>query len=287
MKDKVIIITGANAGIGKETTRALAMKGATIVMACRNLDKAIPVCELIKDESSNPLIEVMYLDLAWLNSIRSFANQFNAKYQQLNVLINNAGTFNMKREETKDGFEKTMGVNYLGPFLLTNLLLPVIKATPNARILNLGSDAHYSGEIDLNDLQNEKRYFGFKAYANSRLATVFFTQELAERLLNTSVTVNALHPGHVATGIWNLWPKQNRLQSVLNKVLNMFMISPEQGAQTSIYLATSGDIAGITGKYFDNKETKLPSPKCIDKELQVALWQHSSALVGLNQSVNG
>ena len=287
MKDKVIIITGANAGIGEETTKALAMKGATIVMACRNLDKAIPICQFIKDESSNPLIEVMYLDLAWLHSIREFANQFKAKYQHLDVLINNAGTFSMKREETRDGFEKTMGVNYLGPFLLTNLLLPVIKVTPNARILNLASDAHYSGVIDLDDLQNEKRYFGFKAYANSRLATVLFTQELAERLVDTRVTVNALHPGHVATGIWNLWPKQKRLQSVLNKVLNMFMISPEQGAQTSIYLATSGDIAGITGKYFDNKETKLPSPICNDKELQVALWQHSAVLVGLNQSVNG
>jgi NAD(P)-dependent dehydrogenase (short-subunit alcohol dehydrogenase family) len=283
MKGKVIVITGANAGIGKETTRALALKEATIVMACRNLDKARPVCEMIKDESGNLNIEVMHLDLAWLDSIRIFADQFMAKYRHLDVLINNAGTFSMKREETRDGFENTMGVNYLGPFLLTNLLLPVIKTTPNARIINLGSDAHYSGEINIDDLQNKKAYFGFKAYANSRLATVFFTQDLAERLAGTSITVNALHPGHVATGIWNLWPECKRIQSLLNKILKYFMISPEQGAQTSIYLATSDDIEGVTGKYFDRTEPKAPSPKCMDKQLKAALWQLSADLVGLNQ----
>ena len=181
---KVVLITGANSGIGKETARALAKNSATVVMACRNLTKAIPVCESIQKESGNRQVEVMQLDLASLSSVRAFADQFAGKYPRLDVLINNAGIFSLRREETEDGFEKTMGVNYFGPFLLTNLLLPLIKQTPAARIVNVSSDGHFSGQIDLDDLNYRKNYpmFGFKAYGTSRLATVLFTQELAERL---------------------------------------------------------------------------------------------------------
>jgi retinol dehydrogenase-12 len=177
MKDKIVLITGANRCIGKETTRALAKKGATIIMACRSLEKANPVCKMIQTESKNPNIKVMKLDLASLKSVRNFTQEFSVRYQQLNILINNAGVFCMKREETEEGFELAMGVNHLGHFLLTHALLPILEKTSEARIINVSSHAHYSADLDLDDLHFKRRkYSGFKAYGSSKLATVFFTQ---------------------------------------------------------------------------------------------------------------
>jgi len=283
MKDKIVLITGANSGIGKETTRALAKKGATIIMACRNLEKAEPVCEMIQKESKNPNIEVMKLDIASLKSIRNFTQEFSARYQKLNVLINNAGIFCMKREETEEGFEKTMGVNHLGHFLLTYELLPILEKTSEARIINVGSDAHFSGDLDLNDLHFKRRkYSGFKAYASSRLATIFFTQELAERVKEKDITVNALHPGHIDTNMWNIWQPQRRwYHSLLIRLIKLFLISAEEGAQTSIYLASSEEVKGITGKYFAKKRLKAVSKKCSDIKLQKELWELSERLTGI------
>jgi NAD(P)-dependent dehydrogenase (short-subunit alcohol dehydrogenase family) len=283
MHGKVVLITGANSGIGKETARTLAKKGATIVMACRNLGKSMPVCEAIQNESGNRQVEVMELDLASLRSIRGFANQFIGKYSRLDVLINNAGVFCIRREETEDGFEKTMGVNHFGPFLLTNLLLPVIKQTPEARIVNVSSDAHFSGELDLDDINYWKKFpaFGFKAYGASRLATVLFTQELARRLQETGVTANSLHPGAVATNIWNFGPKNKAYQQLIQRITGLFMLSPEEGAQTSIYLASSAVVKGVTGKYFYQNQPKDVSEKCKDIQLQEGLWQISEDLTGL------
>ena len=283
MKDKIVLITGANRGIGKETTRALAQKGPTIIMACRHLEKAEPVSEMIQTESKNPHIKVMKLDLASLQSVRNFTKEFKASYQQLNVLINNAGVFCMKREETEEGFELTMGVNHLGHFLLTHELLPILKKTPEARIINLSSDAHFSADLDLDDLHfKRRRYSGIKAYGSSRLATVFFTQELAERLKEKDITVNSLHPGHVDTNMWDLWgPERKWYQSIVNGMIKLFLISVEEGAQTSIYLASSGEVKGITGKYFAKKKMKAASKKCSDIKLQKALWQLSERLTGI------
>jgi NAD(P)-dependent dehydrogenase (short-subunit alcohol dehydrogenase family) len=283
MKDKIVLITGANSGIGKETTRALAKKGATIIMACRNLEKAEPVCEMIQKESKNPNIEVMKLDIASLKSIRNFTQEFSARYQKLNVLINNAGIFCMKREETEEGFEKTMGVNHLGHFLLTYELLPILEKTSEARIINVGSDAHFSGDLDLNDLHFKRRkYSGFKAYASSRLATIFFTQELAERVKEKDITVNALHPGHIDTNMWNIWQPQRRwYHSLLIRLIKLFLISAEEGAQTSIYLASSEEVKGVTGKYFAKKRLKAVSKKCSDIKLQKELWELSERLTGI------
>ena len=283
MKDKIVLITGANRGIGKETTRALAQKGPTIIMACRHLEKAEPVSEMIQTESKNPNIKVMKLDLASLQSVRNFTKEFKASYQQLNVLINNAGVFCMKREETEEGFELTMGVNHLGHFLLTHELLPILKKTPEARIINLSSDAHFSADLDLDDLHfKRRRYSGIKAYGSSRLATVFFTQELAECLKEKDITVNSLHPGHVDTNMWDLWgPERKWYQSIVNGMIKLFLISVEEGAQTSIYLASSGEVKGITGKYFAKKKMKAASKKCSDIKLQKALWQLSERLTGI------
>jgi len=285
MKDKIVLITGANSGIGKETTRALAKKGATIIMACRNLEKAEPVGEIIQIESKNPNIEVMKLDLASLNSVRNFTQEFKTRYQQLNVLINNAGVFCMKREETAEGFELTMGVNHLGHFLLTHELLPILEKTPEARIINLSSNAHFSAGLDLDDLHFKRRkYSGFKAYGSSRLATVFFTQELAERLKEKDITVNSLHPGNVATNMWNLWGTERKwYQSIINGMIKLFLISAEEGAQTSIYLASSNEVKGITGKYFARKKIKAASKKCSDIKLQKELWQLSEQLTEINK----
>jgi NAD(P)-dependent dehydrogenase (short-subunit alcohol dehydrogenase family) len=281
--EKVVLITGANSGIGKETARALAKNGATLVMACRNLAKAIPVCESIQKESGNRQVEVMQLDLASLSSVRAFADRFAGKYLRLDVLINNAGIFSMRREETEDGFEKTMGVNYFGPFLLTNLLLPLIKQTPEARIVNVSSDAHFSGQIDLDDINYQKKYpaFGFKAYSDSRLATVLFTQELAERLQDRSITANSLHPGTVATNIWSIGPGIKAYQKLIHRITSSFMLSPEEGAQTTIYLASSDEVKGVTGKYFYKNQVKDTSPLCKDVRLQKSLWQLSEKLTGL------
>jgi len=280
MKGKVVLITGANRGIGKETARALAKKGAMIVMACRDMTKGNLACEAIKRESANPQIEVINLDLASLTSIREFAKLFTQKYKQLNVLINNAGVFSMTRKETRDGFEKTMGTNYLGPFLLTNLLLPLITQTPEARIINVSSNAHFHSQVDLQNLNLENNYWGFKVYASSKLAIMLFTLELAERLKDTGITVNALHPGHTATDMWEIWSGK-WYQVVFRKITKLFMISPEEGAQTIIYLADSEEVNGITGKYFDKRKSRNVSTKCRDIQLRKNLWQLSENLTGL------
>jgi len=280
MQGKTVLITGADGGIGRETTRALARKGAAIIMACIDLDDAKTVCKDIKEESGNLNIALMQVDLASLSSIREFATQFSKRYQQVNVLINNAGVYCSKRGETQEGFEQTMGINYLGPFLLTNLLLPILKQTPEARIVNVASNAYFQGKIDLNNLHLKKRYQGFKAYSASKLAIVLFTLELADRLKNTGVTVNALHPGHVATNIWNMWPG-TWYQELLFKIIRRFAKSPEEAAKTSIYVASSDKMKGITGTYFDNKNPKALSPKCNDVRLRRILWELSEKLTGL------
>jgi NAD(P)-dependent dehydrogenase (short-subunit alcohol dehydrogenase family) len=281
VQGKTVLITGADGGIGTETTKAIAEKGATIIMACIDKAAAEPLCQAIKEESGNPNIEVMHIDLASLASIRQFVKEFSDKYKQLHVLINNAGIFSMNRGETQHGFERTMGINYLGPFLLTNLLLPLLKQTPEARILNVSSNAYPQGKIDLDDLHFKKKYQGFRAYGTSKLAIVLFTQELAERLKDTGVTVNALHPGHAGTDIWNMWPEGKWYQTMISNLMKRLMGSPKDAAQTSIYLASSEDVKGVTGKYFDNKKPKEVSPKCKDIQLQKALWEVSEKLTGL------
>jgi NAD(P)-dependent dehydrogenase (short-subunit alcohol dehydrogenase family) len=281
MHGKIVLITGADGGIGRETTKAIAKKGATIVMACIDLTEAQPVYEAIKKESGNTNIEMMQLNLASLSAVREFVSHYSQKYQRLDVLINNAGIYCTNREETQDGFEKTIGTNYLGPFLFTNLLLPVLTRVPEGRIINVASNAYFQGKIDLNDLHLKKKYHGFKAYASSKLAIVLFTQELAERLKDTGITVNAVHPGHVATNIWNMWPGK-WYQALLFKIIRWFAMSPEDAAQTSVYLARSDEVKGITGKYFEKKKIKEKvSPKSQDIRLQKELWQLSERLTGL------
>ncbi len=223
----------------------------------------------------------MQLDLSSQSNIRNFAENFISKYPVLDVLINNAGIFSLKRFETEDGLERTIGINYFGPFLLTHLLLPIIQKSKQGRIINISSDSYKQAKFNLDDLQSKIKYQGMKAYAASKLALILFTQELAEKLKTSNITVNAVHPGHVSTGIWNMWENPKWYQSLALKILNMFLISPEEGAQTSIHLATSDEVQSITGKYFSKKKPVQVNSKYNTLEIQKKLWEISNELTGL------
>ncbi len=277
---QTILLTGATSGIGREMACSLAQRGGHLVLACRNLAKAESLAAELRRTTANPRVTPMMLDLACLDSVREFCAQFRARYPQLHVLINNAGTFNLHRRETTDGLELTMGTNFFGPFLLTCELAPLLAATPGARIVNVGSAAYRYGHIDLNDLQLTHTYDGFPAYATSKLAVQFWTQELAARLAPTGVTVNVAHPGHVKTAIWDLWPQPNWYQRIFLDLLSAFMISAEAGAQTPLYLATSPDVAGVTGGYFAKQQQRPVAKLAQNLVLQRALWALAERVTG-------
>ena len=281
MQGKICIVTGANSGIGKAAALGLAQMGATIVMVCRNQIKGEEAQNEIKEKSGNDAVDLMLADLSSQASIRQLAENFQQHYQQLHVLINNAGGVNLNRRETVDGLEMTFAVNYLAPFLLTNLLLEKLKASVPARIVNVSSESHQSGYIKMDDLELEKGYRLMRAYGQSKLALVLFTYELARRLQGTGVTANCLHPGFVATNIG-----QNGVGSVGRSIVKLIFsrlgISPEEGAKTSIYLASSPEIEGVTGKYFVKSIPVRSAPISYDETLQRQLWEESAKLVNLH-----
>jgi NAD(P)-dependent dehydrogenase (short-subunit alcohol dehydrogenase family) len=280
MKGKTVLITGADGDIGRNTVKGIALKGARIIMACIDAKQAEPVRDAIIAETQNSNIEIMQLDLASQADIRRFADEFTAKYTTLDVLINNAGVFSLKRFETEDGLEKTIGINYFGHYLLTTLLLPVIKKAEKARIINVSSDSYKQAMFNPDDLQSRVKYkTGMEAYSLSKLAIVLFTQELAEQLQGSGITVNAVHPGHVATGIWNMWEQPKWYQTLLIKVLNLFMVTPEKGALTSIFLACSNKVAGITGKYFSKQKVVPIKSKYNTVQIQKQLWAITNELI--------
>jgi NAD(P)-dependent dehydrogenase (short-subunit alcohol dehydrogenase family) len=282
LQSKVVIVTGANRGIGVHIASALAGRGATLIMACRDLTASESVWDRIRAESGNKAIELLHLDLASLRSVRAFVDEFTMRFSRIDVLVNNAGTFSMARRETEDGFERSIGVNHLGPFLLTHLLLPSLRRAPAARIVNVVSDAHSSGRLVLDDLHyRRRRYDGFPAYAASKLAAVLASQELAERLQGDGISVVAVHPGHVDTGMWAFWPEGSLRQRLLSLFLRRLLISPEQGAEPVIHLATTEGIEDLSGKYFYGMQMRDSSPKCRDRALQAELWRVSEALTGL------
>ena len=279
MQGKVCLITGANSGIGKVTALELARMGATVVMVSRDQTRGAQAQSEIKAQSGNNAVDLLIADLSSQQSIRQLVTEFQQRYQQLHVLINNAGAFVFSRKETVDGLEMSFAVNYLAPFLLTNLLLDTLKASAPARIVNVSSEAHEAGYINMDDLQSQQRYGFMRPYGQSKLAVVLFTYELARRLQGTGVTVNALHPGFVATNIGRggLSP----LLQPLVKLVFSLGISPEKGAQTTIYLATSPDVEGVTGKYFTKSIPKRSAEITYDESLQHRLWDESEKLVQL------
>ncbi|KAH8325136.1 hypothetical protein KR074_002946, partial [Drosophila pseudoananassae] len=270
---KVFIVTGANAGIGKETVLEIAKRGGTVFMACRNMEKANQAREEIVSATNNPNIFVRKLDLSSMDSIRQFAEGFKKERDSLNVLINNAGVMGLPKTLTKDGFEMQLGVNHMGHFLLTHLLLDVLKKTAPSRIVNVSSALHERGTINVDDLNSEKSYSRFGAYNQSKLANVLFTRELARRLEGTGVTVNALHPGAVDTDLVDSWP--SAMKFLTKPAIWMFFKTPKSGAQTSLYAALDPELENVTGKYFSDCKPKDVSSAAKDEKTAKFLWAES------------
>ena len=279
MQGKNAMVTGATNGIGKITARELAKMGAVVMIVGRNPEKTAQTVTEIREASGNPNVDMLVGDLSSQADIRRVAAEFNARYDHLNVLVNNAGAYFMKRTESVDGIEMTFALNHLGYFLLTDLLLDALKAGSPARIVNVSSAAHTGGRLNLDDLQMKNRFSGWGAYSQSKLANLYFTYELSRRLEGQNITVNALHPGFVDTnfGVSN-GGLGGWMMSLFQKI---GAIPPEKGAETSIYLASSPEVEGITGKYFANKKPVNSAPISYDQDLARALWERSLELTGL------
>ena len=283
-KNKVCLITGATSGIGKETAVALAKIGSTIIVNGKDEKRGEETITEIKRVSGNENVELMIADLSSLNEVRKFAGRLKGKYDKLDILINNAAVFCTSRNLSLDGIEMQFAVNHLSNFLLTNLLLETLKKSNSARIINVSSNAHYQGRINFDDINFEKRYFGWTVYCQSKLANVLFTYELADRLDPKQVTVNALHPGTVRTNIVGKYASFiYRLGWNLQKPL---MLPVEEGAKTSIYLASSEEVKGITGLYFVKCKSQKSSDMSYDKMLARKLWDLSEKLTGFQFSEN-
>ena len=278
MKGKICLITGGTNGIGKSTAHELASMGATVVIVGRDARKTSQVVEEIRAASGNDTVDSLLADLSSQQEVRRLANEFESKYSHLDVLLNNAGAVFMQRQLSVDGIEMTFALNHLASFLLTNLLLDKIKASAPARIINVSSGAHTSGKIEFDNLQGELA-FSSRAYGNSKLATILFTMELARRLEGTGVTVNALHPGFVSTGFGKNNP--GFLMKVIRAVVPLIARSPEKGAETSIYLASSPDVQSITGRYFVDCKLTQPAPLATNTVVARKLWDISAEMVHL------
>lgn len=276
MKGKVCIVTGANSGIGKETALALAGMGATVIMVVRSMKRGERAKSEIISQTTNASIDLMICDMSSMESIRHFVAEFKHKYTRLDVLINNAGAFFNNREVTAEGFERTVAVNYLGPFLLTHELLPLLKTSAPSRIINVSSGLHKSGKIDFNSAEN---YSGMRAYSNAKLMVIMFTYELARHLEGTGVTVNVLEPGFVATNIGK--NSGSLLTTIMYKLVRPMQINAKKGSETSIYLASSDEVKYTTGKCFAKKQETNSAPTTYDKQLQKAVWDETNEMLGL------
>ena len=279
MTGKVCLVTGATAGIGKITAAALAGQGAQLVVHGRNKAKTEVTVQELKDSTGNQQISYLLADFSDLDQVRGLAKNFQDRYEHLHLLVNNAGGFFNKRTPTPYGVELTFLVNHLAPFLLTNLLLDTLKNSAPSRIINVSSEAHRQDQMDFENLDFKKGYFGIKAYARSKLANILFTYQLARRLEGTGVTVNALHPGHIATDIWKT--NFGLIGPALKRIMGLFSLSPEEGAENSIYLATSPDLEGVNGKYFIKTEPAQSSPISYDEDTARRLWDVSADLTSL------
>jgi retinol dehydrogenase-12 len=280
MTGKTVIVTGGNSGIGLETAVALAKAGAKTLITARDRGRGEAALADLRARSGDGDVDLVVFDLASIASIKQGAGAILQRCDRIDVLVNNAGIVLSDRRETEDGFEATLGVNHLGHFVLTELLLQRIKDSAPARIVNVASTAHKGAGkgLDFADLQSTRRYSGMQVYSKSKLANIYFTTELARRLEGTGVTVNCLHPGTVATGYGRDGDSSGVLAFGL-KVIKPFILSAEQGARTSIYLASSPDVAGVTGQYFVKNKARKPSKVAQDDEAARRLWKQSEELV--------
>ena len=276
---KTVLITGATSGIGLEAAVELARGAAALVLVGRDPARTGAALAEVKARSGSSNVESLLCDFSSQASVRQLAADYRARHQRLDILINNAGGVSTRRLLTVDGIEQTFAVNHLGYFLLTNLLLDLVIKSAPARIINVASTGHYRGTLDFDDLGFERGYQILKAYTRSKLANVLFTRRLARQLEGRGVTVNAVHPGGVATNIWSGAPGWS--QPILAVAKRLFMITPAQGAQTITFLATSPAVADMTGLYFEKNQQKTPSKLAQDDALAERLWIESARLVKL------
>jgi len=274
---KTVLITGATSGIGLQTSVRLAQLGASLVMVGRDPAKTAAKVDEVRKRSRAASVESLLCDFSSQERIRALAEEFRAGHERLHILVNNAGAVFANRTLTGDGIEATFALNHLGYFLLTQLLLDLLVKSAPARVINVASAAHYRGTMDFDDLGFERGYKIMRAYSRSKLANVLFTRELASRLEGTGVTVNSLHPGTVATNIWNGGPRWMR--PIINILARLFMLTPAQGADAVVYLAVSPEVEGKTGLYFENNHPKTPSVLASDSSVAKQLWERSSKLV--------
>lgn len=274
------MITGASSGLGRVAAVELARMGANLTLVCRNRSRGEDVIAEIGQKTGNRTVNLMLADLSIQQSIRELAAAFVGRGEPLHVLMNNAGVFNLKRELTADGIETVFAVNHLSYFMLTLLLLDCIRQSAPARIVNVASAAHSHGTIDFDDLGGERRYRSMRIYGQSKLANILFTYELARRLEGSGVTVNCCHPGAVATG---LGTNNGVLAKLLMPLIGLFMRSPEQGAVTQIYLASSPDVEGINGQYFVDCKPAKSSAESYDTAVARRLWEVSARMTGVGQ----
>jgi NAD(P)-dependent dehydrogenase (short-subunit alcohol dehydrogenase family) len=276
LEGKICLVTGSTSGIGKVTARELATRGATVVLVSRTRAKGAATQTEITQATGNPHVELLVADLSLLADVRRLATEFQHTYSHLHLLVNNAGCAYPTRTLTSEGLEATLVVNYLAPFLLTELLLDMLKASAPARIVNVSSAQHANARIDFDNLQGEKKYGNLSSYNQAKLALLLWTYELARRLEGTGVTVNALHPGITATNF------PSGMTGVLAwgmKLAAPFLLTPEKGAQTTLYLATSPEVEGVTGKYFVKSHETTSSNDSYDQAVGARLWEVTERLV--------
>ena len=279
LNNKLCVITGANSGIGFETALELSKQGAFIVMVCRNEDKAEAAKQQIQRETHSAGIDIVLCDFSSQDEIRKAAAEISIRYEKIDILINNHGFTSSKYNETVDGLEEVFAVNHIGYFLFTNLLIENLKAAEKARIINVASTAHRNGEFDPDNIQLKDNYNPWKAYGNSKLFNILFTVELADRLKDANITANCLHPGVIASNFGKTGPWWIRFFFGFGK---LFLKSNKEGAQTTIYLATSDEVEDVNGAYFKDSKVATPGKLARNKEAAEKLWEISEELCGLN-----
>jgi NAD(P)-dependent dehydrogenase (short-subunit alcohol dehydrogenase family) len=283
MKGKVCLVTGATAGIGEVAAIELARRGARVVIVGRSPERCAATLERIRSTTGATAVESIVADLSSQAEVRKLAEQVRARCDRLDVLLNNAGGMFLDRRESPDGIELTLALNHLSYFLLTDQLLPLLKASAPSRIVNVASDAHKGASIDFDDIQGQRKYGGWRAYQQSKLANILFTYELARRLEGTGVTANTLHPGFVRT---NFFKDFTGWVGFITKLgASIIAISPEAGAQTSIHLATSPEVAGVSGQYFVKSRPARSTPQSHDLAAAERLWRLSEVMTGLAAGV--